>query len=505
LKSITFITPVVSRTLLGLFLSCVLAYPLAHAQPWIPPGDLALRHDLQLLADSGIIKAPINAWPLSWGDIARDIGRVDPAAELNVNQQLALERLRSRAEVATRGRKIGGSVRASVAEDGRILRTFEDTPREEAELTGGFNWTGDRFAANLQVTAVEDPSDDKDIRFDGSYFGVALGNWMISANAMDRWWGPGHEGSLILSNNARPIPAISFQRNYSRPVDINRLRWVGPWTAQIIYGFLEEDRAVPNAHFVGMRLGFRPIPKLEVGLSRTAQWCGDGRPCDLDTFLELLSGIRDNIKDPDTRQGDPGNQLAGYDLRYAQDILGRSYAIYAQMIGEDEAGGLPSQYLGMIGLETNGHFERLRMGFRIHAEWADTRCGGVSDTSPALRCAYNHGTYRTGYRYRGRVIGHAAEGDGLMFSLGGLFVSESGNSWNALARRVVLNLGNDPRNTIVSEKTEVLNLELSHKHTFRFGEMDFGVGYDWTEDKMTGAKDNDARGFVQWRWSPVWK
>ena len=470
--------------------------------PWIPTGDLALRHDLQLLADRGVVKAPLMMWPLSWGDIARDLRTVDTTIELEVHEQLAFERIRARAEHQGRSEGIKAFAKASVSEDPRVIRAFEDTPRETAELTGGITWTGERYAGNLAVTAVEDPSDGKDVRLDGSYFGASVGNWMISANAMDRWWGPGWEGSLIMSNNARPIPGVSFQRNFSEPVNVNRLRWVGPWTAQIIYGFLEEERVVPNAHFVGARLGFRPIPRLEVGLSRTAQWCGEGRPCDLGTFLELVSGLRDNVTDPDGRDDEPGNQLAGYDLRYAQDILGRSYAIYAQMIGEDEAGFLPSEYLGMFGIETNGHFERLRMGFRIHVEYADTRCGGVTESLPTLRCAYNHTVYQTGYRYRGRVIGHAAEGDGLMFSLGGLFVSEDGNSWHTLARRIVLNRGNDPRNTLVDEKTEIMNIELSHKRSFKFADLDFGVGYDWIEDKMTGATDNSARGFVRWQWSP---
>ncbi len=42
---------------------------------------------------------------------------------------------------------------------------------------------------------------------DGSYLGVNVGNFMLSAGYIERWWGPGWDGSLILSTNARPIPA----------------------------------------------------------------------------------------------------------------------------------------------------------------------------------------------------------------------------------------------------------------------------------------------------------
>ena len=41
----------------------------ATAEPWAAPGDMRLRHDLQLLEDAGGIILAITSWPLSWGDI----------------------------------------------------------------------------------------------------------------------------------------------------------------------------------------------------------------------------------------------------------------------------------------------------------------------------------------------------------------------------------------------------------------------------------------------------
>ncbi len=38
----------------------------ASADPWIEPGDVRLRHDIELLADAGIIRAPVTTWPVSW-------------------------------------------------------------------------------------------------------------------------------------------------------------------------------------------------------------------------------------------------------------------------------------------------------------------------------------------------------------------------------------------------------------------------------------------------------
>ena len=48
-----------------------------HASPWAIPGDLVLRHDIQILVDSGIINMPITTWPLAWGDIAYNLSKTE--------------------------------------------------------------------------------------------------------------------------------------------------------------------------------------------------------------------------------------------------------------------------------------------------------------------------------------------------------------------------------------------------------------------------------------------
>ncbi len=56
----------------------MLVSPLAsRAEPWIGPGDMALRHDLQQLADAGVLHAPTMSWPLPWSDISADIAAAE--------------------------------------------------------------------------------------------------------------------------------------------------------------------------------------------------------------------------------------------------------------------------------------------------------------------------------------------------------------------------------------------------------------------------------------------
>ena len=75
-------------------MACLLAAPLAAAGPWIDPGDSSLRHDIQLLADAGVITGPVSTWPLSWGDIQASLR--DNTQTLDQGEQAALGRLKTR-------------------------------------------------------------------------------------------------------------------------------------------------------------------------------------------------------------------------------------------------------------------------------------------------------------------------------------------------------------------------------------------------------------------------
>ena len=176
----------------------------ARADPWAAPGDGTLRHDLQLLADAGLVRAPLTAWPVSWGEVSRDLSGEGTASQPpHVAAAVARVRAAAAAAMRTGDWQIEGGVAASG--NPMALRRFSDVPREEGELEGAVQYTGDIFAMRLQATIVADPDDDKDIRADGSYVGAVLGNWMLSAGLVDRWWGPGWEGSLIYGTNQRPM------------------------------------------------------------------------------------------------------------------------------------------------------------------------------------------------------------------------------------------------------------------------------------------------------------
>ena len=469
------------------------------ASPWADPGDTGLRHDLELLNDAGVINIPLTAWPVAWGDVhgaLADADLDDSDDRVRDAYERVRQRLRYDLDPGTTHVRFG----ASLAENPRVIRTFEDTPRADAEALAEFDWTGERYMLRLRATYANDPFDGDEFRPDGTVIGMALGNWMLSAGWQDRWWGPGHDGSLILSTNARPVPGIGIQRIGSTPFETKWLRWMGPWTLSSFMGLLDDERVVNDAWLFGLRGSFRPVRGLEIGISRTAQWCGDDRPCGLDTFWDLLLG-RDNQGVNVDPEDEPGNQLGGFDVRWALP-RGIPAAVYLQWIGEDsrQGGPLIGAWLRQAGVEVHGNV--LGMSHRSHIEVSDTMCreGGLGFGGDSVNCAYNHSIYQTGYRYQGRAIGHGMDGDGLSYAFGSTLLQSAGHVWNVSLRYMELNRvgAPDARHTLTATPQELMDVQLSHERTTRFGRFHVGVGYSRLDDEATGESSSEAHGFVRW-------
>jgi len=420
-------------------------------------------------------------------------------ATLSPHLITVLSRVRARANVMTGSNELLFSAKAGAAESPTRIRSFQNTPRGELEAGGGVHWMGDWIAADLSAQIVDSDLHSEEFRAADSFVGAVVGNWSIAASTQQRWWGPGWDGSLILSNNARPVPSLVVDRLVPTAFESLWLSWIGPWDLTAMVGQLEGDRHVPNARFFGMRLTFRPLQSLEIGLSRTAQWCGDGRPCDAGAFVDMLIG-RDNRGDGGINlNNEPGNQLAGYDFRWSPGIFGRHFAAYGQLIGEDEAGGFPSRYLGQFGVEWNG-FVLDRWSTRAFAEFAGTSCQ-FHESSEIFNCAYNHSIYQTGYRYRSQSIGHPVDNDARMISTGLVAVDTDDMQWQALLRFGELNRGGSPdsSNSLTSTSQDIASIDLTHSRAFSFGVIDAGVGFESIDDQATGNSSSDSRLYVQWR------
>jgi hypothetical protein len=400
------------RGCLLFFVLCLNAASQAVAEPWLDARDAGLRIDIERLSNAGIIKVPINTWPLMWASILGELETGDTKA-LPEKFKNSYARVLEAGKKATRINKPDQSVRLSAASDSQLLRNFGDKAREEAEITLRRKGITNNFAYNFEVTISQNPWDGDESHYDNSYFGVVMGNWVGLIGSIDRWWGPSQSSSLILSNNARPTPGITLQRNYSEAFEMPILKWLGPWTTSIFMTKLDDERFIDNAKLVGMHIGFRPSQALEINLRRTAQWGGEGRPENFSNFFDLLTGLADNCDNPTCKETEPGNQLGGVDMRW--DLPWLDASIYGQTIGEDEAGGIPVRRAHQIGAQmsfTKQWFEGV-----LFLELDET---SLKSTDKTYNVLYNHGIYRTGYRYKGRPIGATWDNDSSIISLGAI-------------------------------------------------------------------------------------
>lgn len=480
--------------LLGLFAASATAEVLA------PPGDLRIRHDVDLLNDTRAVDIAATAWPISWGEIQTALRSADQAT-LTPDQRAAYDRLFRQSRDALEPELLTVNVRAAVGQQPRFIRTFENTPRDERELMATLTWVGERFTVNLQGTLVDDSFDGDELRPDGTYIGVALGNWVLTAGWQERWWGPGRDGSLILGSNHRPAPGITLQRNNSAPFETRWLSWMGPWTLTTFMQRLDDDRAVNDALLFGIRGSIRPVRGLEIGLSRTAQWCGDDRPCRLETFGDLLLG-RDNRGVNVDPQDEPGNQLGGIDIRWSLP-KGIPVTAYMQWIGEDGRGGGEGigSWLRQLGLEFHGNVAGL--SHRTHIEVADTECreGGFGFSTRKPDCAYEHPIYESGYRYEGKSIGHGIDGDGLSYSAGTTLVQSAGHVWNISLRHMELNRqgSTQPNHSVAPTALDLTDIQVTYERQSRFGRFTFGAGYADIDDRVNGITTSDTSLFFQWQ------
>jgi hypothetical protein len=466
---------------------------------WFESGDAALRADLLLLNDAGVILYPVSQWPAPRAGVRHALANAKEHLAVNAAVSGALSRMRHRLDAgAGRTRRASIAMTATGGQAAR-LRDFDTLGREDAAVGVNLGYDSGRVAVSLNVSTVTDPADDQRLRADGSHATVRWGNWLISAQTLDRWWGPAHESSLILSNNARPMPTLAVERAEARAFESPLLSWLGPWRFSFAISQMENERQdIDRPLFMAWRVVVMPFDKVELGFSRTAQFCGEQLACTLETFGNMLAG-NDNVGFDATPENEPGNQMAGFDIRWASPIGNWPYAIYSQFIGEDESSYLPAKYLGQFGLEV---WKPLATGgiAQLYAEYANTTCSGLSSNGPYDNCAFAQGRFNVeGYRYRGRVIGHTTDGDSESYALGGQLTTAGGDLWSAKVLGAKLNRDAipDPRNTLTSVPADYGAVEIGWRGKIGGDTISIDVGVEAFEQEGA-SRETQPYGFLSW-------
>lgn len=432
-----------NRFTTAIFSACLIVAthsPTSQAAPWVDTGDARLRHHIQVLADSGIITSPITTWPLMWASIADDIHQAQ-LGKLHPDVFWSLKHVRFAFKQQTANQQLNGELQ--VGSQVNPLTHFGNTQREQHSAAANIELIGSRFAGRLSGSYNPDSLDDHDAHLGGSYLAAIAGNWAISVGAIDRWWGPGWNNSLILSHNARPVPAIALQRNRADAFETPWLSWLGTWQLQSFAGQLESSRHIADAKLISMRFSFKPSSHWEIGLTRSMQWGGKGRPQNWNSFSNLLLGKDNRGSDGIEADGsnEPGNQLGSMDIRYNTQLGATQTAAYLQFVGEDEANATPSRGIAQLGIESS--FMLADTQHRLIVEYSNTTTKFYSDELP--NTSYEHSIYQSGYRYYGRSLGARTDNDSEEYSVIGQHYFSEGQQLHWQISSIHINKDNSNR------------------------------------------------------------
>ena len=248
---------------------------------------------------------------------------------------------------------------------------------------------------------------NKMLFFDQSFIEYVDNNKTFGIGKINRHWSFSPYTSLILSSNARPSNSIYIKFNNTNKPHSLLSSLVGPWSFEGFNSILSNSSGPQNSMLLGLRVVVEPIKNFKFELIKTSQWGGSGHDNSLSAFQSATLGNSNSDKHSNI------NQMAGFGFSYLMNERKMPIRLYAQLIGEDEAGNLPSCYIHQIGNELT--FKKNKFITKFGFEYVDTRVGVTSHNNCGPNTAYNNNTYQ--YTNYGTSMGAPIDTEGKSINL----------------------------------------------------------------------------------------
>jgi membrane-associated phospholipid phosphatase len=262
---------------------------------------------------------------------------------------------------------------------------------------------------NIPLLPAAAPADINRFRFLDSYVTFGFKGFRVSAGKQSLWWGPGHGGPLLLSDNAEPIAMVRISRAFPTKLP-SILSWLGPVRSEFFFGKLEGHHFPPRPFIYGQKVSFKPTPNLELGFSRTGIFAGEPQPLTWGTFWNSFTSNASG--NPDPRQK-PGDRRGGFDFSYRIPGLRKWLVLYTDSLVDDDPSPLaaprraamnPGIYLPQIP-------KLRRLDLRVEAVYTDPPTG----RSVNGQFIYWEFIYRDSHTNNGNLMGSwiGREGKGI--------------------------------------------------------------------------------------------
>lgn len=257
----------------------------------------------------------------------------------------------------------------------------------------GFNFYSENniTSYNLGITLNK----PKKFIFDESFLNYKYKNAIIGVGKISRHWSFSPHSSLFLSENARPSESIYIGINNEKMIKNTYLSWFVPSTFNLFNAKLQNHNGPKNSMMLGARLTFIPTENLSVELIKISQWGGKGYNNNLSGLSAAILGNSNEGKNSNI------NQVAGMGFQYKLNKKNFPIKVYGQLLGEDEAGNLPTCLIYLAGLEWYNSTSNLST--KYGAEFIDTRAPISKNGNCNSDSIYNNSIYS--YTNYDRVMG----------------------------------------------------------------------------------------------------
>lgn len=472
------------------FLICLAWSIKGLCSPWIGTLEPQLHQDLQVLVEWGVLDASVSSYPVPWKGIARQLEMLQVQTLASIP---AISAKRLKHYLKAHKRQIGQSVISlyGASDDSRFIE-FNGAQADKVTFSITKEFYSSRWAG--QISANYERGGES--HFDQSFLAYQFGDWNLRVGSLDQWWGPAQSSSLIMSNNAKPVPAISFSRSQATRSKNQWLQYLGPWFFTAQMGQLESERAVPNTKLWMTRFNFTPITGLELGFSWSAMWGGKGQPNSFNDWVKVVT-FRSECESREATcdiafDSKLGNHIAGFDFKYSVMLFEQPFNLYGQRIGEDAADFYRvTDNANLLGVST------YLWGSKVYIETSDTNvaCGNLG--SDIKNCYYEDDIYQSGYRRYGRAIGSTFETDTKMLSIGINKNFSDGDLFELVINRISLNNDKQKPSPILNGTSEeILRFSGFYQMHYQDWLVKFGATIEHGEQDDVNS-DTNALVFVE--------
>ena len=248
-----------------------------------------------------------------------------------------------------------------------------------------------------------------------TYAALNIKDNQISFGRQSTWWGPGHGGALMFSDNALPMYMLRWTRVSPTKLP-SFLGILGLMRTDMFVGRLEGHHFPGNPYISTQKISFKPTENLELGFSKMSVFAGGGTPLTWHNYYKATFSVNDRGQNTNLPGIDPGDRRGGFDFTYRVPGLRKWLTLYSDSLVDDDPSPLasprraafnPGIYLSHVpGLP--------HLDFRAESAYTDLVAGGSAHGN----FIYWNGQFRDSHTNNGNIMGSwvGRQGRGIQVS-----------------------------------------------------------------------------------------